>query len=251
MKFCPVIPPSINNIVLPMPPRGMFAFATYCTGSIERPYSTLYKTWQATALQAERGPLVIDCPVYEGGGFLDVPEMRRVEEYMKPDFLIVPDVRGDMEATLDRFSRYAHRLGDAATGVLQGKTWMELEYCFKAYLEAGVRRIAIPKDVSKIDVFRSDLCLQIAAIEPEVKIHLLGADWPYVDEALAGKHKQVISFDSAEPFNAAYANIDLAASPPPSRPRDWLKTPNEKLGDGFVRLFQGNIEVVERLAKCS
>lgn len=248
MKFCPVIPPTIDNWILPSPPRGMFAFAPWCMQ--ERPYEAFYRVHQATALQTERGPLVIDCPIYEGGMRLDVPELRLVETRMKPDFIIVPDVRQDMAATVDLFHRYARRLGDAATGVLQGNTWIELDQCFKEMLDAGCKRFAIPKDVLKIDVYRSDLALQMASIAPDIQIHLLGGDWPYVDEAKAGKQTpQVISFDSAEPFNAAYADLDLAKAAPPARPRDWLKTPNI-LGDGFVRLFHGNIEVVERLSRC-
>lgn len=249
MKFCPVIPPSIDNYILPEPPHGMFAFAPGCLH--ERPYEAWYRVWQATALQSERGPLVIDCPVYEGGQFLDVPELRRVEERMKPDFLIVPDVRGNMEATLARWPFYARRLGDSATGVLQGTSWMELEQCFHEMYELKCRRFAIPKDVAKIEgVYRSDLCRQMVAIHPDIQIHLLGGDWPYVNEAQASEIPQVISFDSAEPFNAAYADLNLAISPPPDRPRDWLSTRPEKLGAGFIRHFHGNIEVVEKLAQC-
>lgn len=229
----------------------MFCFATACYQGGLPGYGDFFRSWAATALQAERGPLVIDCPIYEGGGFLDRPELRRVHEIMKPDFLIIPDVRQDMEATIQRFQLYAGRIGEAATGVLQGKTWMELEECFNRYLEMGCRRFAIPKDVSKFDVYRSDLCRQMVAVEPDIQIHLLGGDWPYVNESQAGELPQVISFDSAEPFNCAYEALDIARAVPPKRPSGWLSMQPNNLGAGFDHYFERNIEVVERLAKCS
>lgn len=250
MKFCPVVPPACY-IKLPTPPRGMFAFATHCYQGGLPGYGDFFRSWVATALQSERGPLVIDCPIYEGGEFLDRPELKRVEDIMKPDFLIVPDVRGNMEATIERFQLYAHRLGEATTGVLQGKTWIELEQCFHAYYDSGCRKFAIPKDVVKIDVFRSDLCTQMVAVHDDIQIHLLGGDWPYVDEAKAGALAQVVSFDSAEPFNCAYEGLDIAKTMPPKRTQSWMSIAPNILGGSFDHHFHGNIEVVERLAKCN
>jgi hypothetical protein len=249
MKFCPVVPPSCYS-KLPTPPHGLFSFAGHCFS--EPGYGDFFRSWNATTLQDERGPLVIDNPIYEGAGHLDSSGLRQIAKLMAPDFMIVPDVRGKLEPTLDYYKTYAARIGPCATGVLQGQTWMELEQCYIKMYEMGCRKFAIPKDVIKIDVYRSELCMQMTALAvDEIEIHLLGGDWPYVDEAKAGQILQVKSFDSAEPFNSAMAHEDIAKAPPPHRPQGFLSITPRILGDGFDHYFGRNIETVERLAKCN
>jgi hypothetical protein len=251
MKFCPVVPPHCY-VKLPTPPRGMFAFATHCWQGELPGYGDFYRSWHATALAHERGPLIIDNPIYEGLKALDRPELMRVAEILKPDFMIVPDVRGDWEATVMKYQLYSGYLGPCATAVIQGQSIEDIERCYDAYLQMGARRFAIPKDLAKIDGnSRFDMAHWMCSVRPDIEIHLLGGDWPYVDEAKAGQLYQVKSFDSAEPFNAAVAGKDIAKCVPPSRAVGWLDLSPRNLGDGFDHYFGRNIEVVERLAKCS
>jgi hypothetical protein len=250
MKFCPVVPARCY-LELPTPPHGMFAFANACYQQAYPHYGDYFRTYQATALQGERGPLIIDNLIYEGGEPLLPWDLRRVEDIMKPDFLIIPDVRGDMTLTCHEFNKYRNVLGPAQTGVLQGQTWIELEDCYKYMRECGLKKFAIPKDVAKFDVSRFELVTQLVAVDEEIEIHLLGGDWPYVDEGKCSRYDQVKSFDSAEPFNAALHGWDLAKTMPPKRPGGWENIGPRNLGDGFRRDFWRNIEVVERLAKCN
>jgi hypothetical protein len=245
MKFCPVVPARCY-LELPIPPRGMFAFADACYQGDYPHYGDFYRSWKVT----ERGVLVIDNLVYEGGAMLQPWDLRRVEDIMKPDFLIIPDVRGDMTLTCHEFNKYRNVLGPAQTGVLQGQSRTELKACFNYMREGGLKKFAIPKDVAKF-VSRQEVVDQITYYDPDIEIHLLGGDWPYLDEGQCGKYVQVKSFDSAEPFNAALHGWDLAKTPPPKRPGGWENIGPRNLGDGFRRDFWSNIEVVERLAKCT
>ncbi len=250
MKFCPVVPARCY-LELPIPPHGMFAFANACYQGEYPHYGDFYRSWQATALQGERGPLVIDNPIYEGGEVMSLWDLQRVEEIMKPDFLIIPDVRQDKQATINRFLEYFQILGGSATGVLQGTTWDELIECFDV-MRVATNKFALPKDIVKIEgATRHRLVSAMVFIEPGCEIHLLGGDWPYVDEGQCAKLSQVKSMDSAEPFNAAMHGWDLAKTMPPKRPGGWESIGPRNLGDGFRRDFWRNIEVVERLAKCS
>lgn len=249
MKFCPVVPPALCA-KLPTPPHGMFAFAPDLLNNMK--YAECFRS--LAMLYPSNVPIVIDCPIYEGGESLDPKDMRFIENWMRPDFIVVPDVRHNLSATLRNFDRYVSVLGDSAMGVLQGKTWMELETCAK-YMAQSVRKFAIPKDVSRLDLSRYELLVQLFAtgiFSDKAEVHLFGGDWPYVDEQKCGQvFAQVKSFDSAEPFTAALMGIDIAKAMPPSRPEGWMNLTADKLGDGFTRLFKRNIETVERLARCN
>jgi hypothetical protein len=166
--------------------------------------------------------LVIDNPVYEGLGHADPKQSRNLLRQYQPRFLLLPDVRFNFRLTIIRADDYLAVLDSpAVTGVLQGNTLDEVLECALEFYRLGVRRLAVPKDLTeRTGVPRSGLVSKILDLR-DVKFHLLGAIYPYSDEKFIAAHlPSVLSVDSSEPCNAALARAFYPTTLT-ARPKDW------------------------------
>lgn len=217
MKLAPVVPPGAEFNL----PTDLGAHFCYSHIAAQDPhYADFYR---------KKPGVVMDCPIYEGTPHDMTPaKLMIVAKLVEPTFLIIPDVRHNLNATLKQAEEYFDMLEglDACTGVLQGSDQEELRHCARAYTWMGLKRIAIPKDVVKaIKVPRTSLVdhlLVAGVLDYNVSIHLLGGDWPYSAESTAQDIPQIKSMDTAEPWNAAICNQSLYVARPPVRSPEWL-----------------------------
>lgn len=218
MRLAAVVPPGAQGAL----PEGMgayFAFADELMESSESSYSIFFKH------RDEENVLIIDHPIYENSTIrVDPLDMKILGKMFKPDFMIIPDVRGDCHGTLGLAQKYLAQI-DApyATGVVQGSTLEECQACAKEFYASGIRRFALPKDLRwRTEFQRSDILARLGDIIFSSPVHLLGADWPYRDESfIAERYPQVWSVDTAEPGNAAMEGHRLAPRAPKARRADW------------------------------
>lgn len=213
MKLATVVPPGSER-ALPVGLDAYFAFAPDLVADTD--YASYFMG---------RPNLIIDCPIYEEENRPISPNAWAIlADIFQPTFLIIPDVRGEATGTLAKAHPYlARSAAPCATGVVQGSTIEECLSCAREFYSSGVRRFAIPKDLKwRTEWFRSDIIKALQQIIGEAPIHLLGADWPYQDEALiAHRFPQVLSVDTAEPTNAAMMGNRLAPRQPRTRPDNW------------------------------
>ena len=132
------------------------------------------------------------------------------------------------------------------TGVLQGKTFVEYAKCAEGFMLMNFKRLAIPKDFTKntghMRVELLSFLIDEMVVPSSVKWHLLGGDWPYASEhaMVSQLYPQVISMDTAEPWNAAYHGDELWSHCPP--PRSTKFNQNNEMSRGMVHLFHSNIK---------
>lgn len=228
MLLAPVVPPG-NEVYLP---NNLGAYFCFTPNVLSTPsYAAYYSEKSA------RGAVVImDCPIYEGGQHVSEYDFERACELVNPTFAIIPDVRANCIETLIAATGFAP--APCATGVIQAVRPEEVLICARAYAQMGLGRVGIPKDlIAHLGLPRALITAMLPGLPA---VHWLGGNWPYDEVAPVN----VISFDTAEPFNAAIYGIDLELEAPRARPSNWSKL---VLKD--VALFHHNIEVIR--ARCS
>lgn len=95
--------------------------------------------------------IILDNSIFELGVAFDSDKYVRVINELKPDWYIVPDVLEDCDSTIQSYKKFCStykKLTGKRIGVLQGKTFEELEKCYREIVKIGVDKIAISFDYS-------------------------------------------------------------------------------------------------------
>lgn len=217
MKLAPVVPPGGEWQL----PTGLSAHFCFANVAWTNPgYRGFYRG---------KDNLVVDCPIYEGLEPLEPAKLLDLGLDIRPEFLIIPDARHSLIDTLKLFDKYRSLLVlPGATGVLQGRSLEEIASCVVAMASEGLKRFALPKDLTMLTGVKRSLItehlFEARLIPADSKLHWLGGNWPYNDHINADP--RVLSFDTAEPFNAALRLQALDESPPPDRPANWWTSGN-------------------------
>lgn len=116
--------------------------------------------------------------------------------------LVLPDVIGDMQGTLDgaiATLSSSKRTPDRFLGVVQGTTFGEAMNCAFEYSKMGLKFISVPRHLGDKLGTRIDLVNEIHA-RTEMNIHLLGFSKNVEDDLAAARQPGVIGIDSAVPI---------------------------------------------------
>lgn len=95
--------------------------------------------------------IILDNSIFELGVAFDSDKYVRVIDELQPDWYIVPDVLEDCDSTIQSYKKFCNtykKLIGKRIGVLQGKTFEELEKCYREIVKIGVDKIAISFDYS-------------------------------------------------------------------------------------------------------
>lgn len=234
MKYCPVVPPLAWRELERFVGRedvGMFCYAD--AAQINDDYAYFMR---------KQPYVVLDCPIMEKGRILEPRELRLLVDLIQPTFTIVPDIIFDQRGTMNLFYQYCEVIAHPSlTGVLQGETHLQLIQCACEMYNYGVRQLAIPRISDRNGaVQRSEILPELHAVFPDVKWHMLGANYPYGDEILI--RNIASSCDSAEAANASIKDEPIERGQTKRSP-DFMKY--MELG----RYFEGNVDVLAGLFK--
>lgn len=208
MKYAPVVPPSCIEQLRGVKVRAYFCFAD--SAFYDEEYRRFF-----TEGPAKDQYIVLDCPIVEHGKIIDPEQYAQVVRAIKPTMAIIPDVQFQRMPTLAMFKEYLAACPSAyrerLAGVPQGTTKMEIVWCAQEMYDAGIRRMGIIRTRNIAGKpRRSDIIRTLAY--SDVKYHLLGAEFPYIDEGWCSENHLADSCDSAEPINAAIRGMNMVTS---------------------------------------
>lgn len=175
------------------------------------------KQYQEAYITARRNGdyMIMDNGAAEGN-LLSPGELRSMALGLMVHEIVVPDVLGDMYATLQmakEFFRFGVDSRFKYMGVVQGQSLDECCACVEAYYtdHGNITVLGIPRHListcKKKDI-RSDLALYIRSNYPGYQVHLLGTNPSYIRELSDAKEAFQVAgvrgVDTSAPFNYAY-----------------------------------------------
>ena len=110
----------------------------------------VYYNFFVESLKQKR-KVILDNSVFELGQAFDMEKFAEWVEKLQPTEYIIPDVLENCEKTIWKAIHFKEKfpnLPGRSIGVVQGKTYEELERCYKTLDELGVDKIAISFDYS-------------------------------------------------------------------------------------------------------
>lgn len=213
MIFCAIVPPGTEKELLSLesPAKGAMVFADIAFRDAKyRDFYAAYAGWK-----------VMDNQIYEKQQPLDPLQLTAMARAIRPNILVIPDKRGDVDTTIGMIQVYTPRLlkggipSSALFGVVQGKTLEENRRCMEYLASALIAGVCIPMRVDGRTLSRIDLYNQVVRplLPSHMKVHLLGVEaWPYSDEEKLKSYPEIVSIDTAEPTSAAYYGYPIEGS---------------------------------------
>jgi len=176
--------------------------------------------------------VIMDNGLIETGVPTDPQTLKEAADAVEATCIVLPDVLRDYHKTLKVVSAALpelQRTGYPLMGVVQGRTWEEVDYIVDFYQRVGVQFLSIPRVM--VEIFGSRVPLVHRFRHRGMPIHLLGFSENMWDDVVSATMSGVIGLDSAVPL---WYHTSLPERPPLNadfgrRPRDYWTTP----GDAF------------------
>lgn len=154
----------------------------------------------------EKPFIIMDNSVIELGQPVDVETMAEATSIVRSDLIVLPDVIGDMEKTIEMSTRAAlgYRPESNASrfmAVPQGTTLQELTACAEQLmLIPEVQAWGVPRHVTGRLGTRHHLVYALMVLRPIFTMHLLGFSDNLVDDISVARAAGVNGIDSAVPI---------------------------------------------------
>jgi hypothetical protein len=145
--------------------------------------------------------IIMDNGLIELGYPCDPETLKQAAEAVHADCIVLPDVLGDFEKTLKAVKSSYHELstlGYPMLGVVQGRTFDQVEALMEFYEHIGVSYVSIPRVM--VSIFGSRIPLVKRVQSYGLPIHLLGFSDNLYDDMLAASLPGVMGIDSAVPL---------------------------------------------------
>lgn len=170
------------------------------------------------------GELFLDNSCFELGESLDNDVLYEYYNKLNPDIVIIPDVLGDKDRTLERSIQFLkdYPIINNAMAVAQGSTPDELIECYKAfrdYRDARGNRLAMigipfvyawedkfPASQSEERIRLLRRMVREGVIDETMRHHLLGT-WQAREFAFYTNYNWIYSIDTSNPIMAAIDNM--------------------------------------------
>lgn len=250
MRYIPIFPLRAQH-VLGERVNTMFWFSDLLREDFQ--YAAEYELWQRDGKVS-----FVDSPIWEQREVPTPFQMSQLLTQYQPDFCTVPDVLYDFDATLEMLNEYgnymkpiAARTGTKLIGVPQGSDVEQTFECAIRMIESGLVGMLGISCKRNFDqpLIRSELIRRIHEFA-EIPVHLLGAQWPYEDEASMSNWPLVTSCDTAEPINAALNGLMLEQVTRPQQVERPKGFDTEHLGNvamGRKELIWYNVQKMQSL----
>lgn len=162
--------------------------------------------------QAKKRYQILDNSAFEYqfiGKKFDVSYFIEIINEIKPSSIIIPDVIGDKDGTIDAFNNFNFsklNYKPEIIGVVQGQTYKELTECAK-FMHKKVNKMAIVfhSPAYQVKGMNKDLCNAIGRIKfveslkgLNIPLHLLGCSLPW--EFAMHTNKDIDTVDTANPI---------------------------------------------------
>jgi hypothetical protein len=193
------------------------------------------KHYQESYMMARRNGdyLIMDNGAAEGN-LLSPGELRSMSLGLMVNEIVVPDVLGDMYATLTMAKQFFQFGVDSRfkyMGVVQGQSFDECCACVEAFHadQGNITVLGIPRHLIMTchrQNIRSELALYIKRTHPQYQVHLLGTSPAYIKE-LKDYQEQfhvagVRGVDTSAPFNYAYHAKSMLNGEHAGRPTNYF-----------------------------
>jgi hypothetical protein len=179
-------------------------------------YSELFIENTQTRVTKEKPYFIIlDNSVIELGKPMDEKDLFEAAEIVRPDVLVLPDVIGDIAATLDLARDACNRWQNSGINcgymaVPQGKIMSEVMECIDEMLTfPGVTHWGVPRDFVKYSMRSRRGVIEYLNRVSQKPIHLLGFSDKMDDDVRCSQMPNVIGIDSAVPLRLGQKNIVL------------------------------------------
>lgn len=158
--------------------------------------------------------IILDNSVVELGHSLPIEDLVKAAGILRPNYLVIPDVMGDCDRSLQVAWEFTHDLMNRAPmplmGVIQGKTVDEYLRSMRELITMpNVKALSVPRLVHKYLGTRIDMVATVRQFCPNHPIHLLGFSESLLDDVISARHPGVMGIDSAVPARAALDETTL------------------------------------------
>lgn len=248
MNYAPVVPPKMATTIL----KGINTGASFAYAPFAQDNEAYRKFFTG------RPGLVLDNPIYEsyrGLSTSNKPDsvepvtpkaLATLCNLMNPTFAFMPDIVDDMPGTLRLAQGYIQATAHPSlAAVIQGRNMSMLMECGREFYLSGIRRFGISVFTPRHfgigrEMLTAALVVNAFKSDEDVKIHWLGADYPYDEQRMLVKgawpnlDRYVVSCDSAEAFNATYdqvRNLTTYEEAVRTRPAGFYEL--EGIGEGY------------------
>ena len=186
--------------------------------------------------------LIVDNGAYEFGESIDLTELIRCAEELKPSVLVLPDARFDRTKTLERTSAAMEQVQGLAKhliGVPQGNNLEDILSCYVSLMDLGVDGFGLYEEIGDVAGLgtRTQFCQFLednGYVREDKYYHLLGMEEDLTRIKELAQFLWVDGIDSCKAIVYGLNNIPLAADgtsvPYPHRPKgyfDIAETPYE------------------------
>ncbi len=179
--------------------------------------------------------IIMDNGVIELGKALTLDQGVEAADIARADCIVMPDVLGDFEGTMDLVLSQLPRLQDCGYPIMkvpQGKDLSEVVRCIDWLAEVeiaypdDVDYWGIPRWISNKFGTRAPVIEYINTLRPDPTIHLLGMSHNWTDDISCAKRRNVIGIDSANPIVRGLLGGVMAGGEPEHVDRGdyWEKT---------------------------
>lgn len=193
------------------------------------------KRYQEAYITARRNGdyMIMDNGAAEGN-LLSPGQLRSMALGLMVHEIVVPDVLGDMYATLQmakEFFQFGVDTRFKYMGVVQGRTLDECCACVEAYFSdhGNITVLGIPRHListCKQKNIRAELAMYIRRNYPGYQVHLLGTNPAYIRELKEYSYDFHIAgvrgVDTSAPFNYAYRAKSILDGEHAGRPEDYF-----------------------------
>lgn len=172
---------------------------------------------------SDNATIILDNSIIELGEAMQLEELLKASQIIRPKYLVIPDAMGDADETVARAreftSEYASRIYDVLQSpgllaVVHGRTMKEFRQCAEdvAGLPA-VCALSAPRIVTALQSSRTEATLYLLRYYYIThQIHLLGFSDNILDDVCCARLPGVMGIDSAVPIRAAMKEIEIRLS---------------------------------------
>lgn len=219
MKFAPIVPISCLPLIKDF--NYHLALAHVAIESTE--YCKFYSSLKSPAY------VILDNGAFELGEPLSADRLLEMAEYVGADEVVLPDVLGDVNATLKKTVEaysilQAHSPNLQLMGVLQGKNVEEFDECLLAYSDLYIDVIGISSYIlltqsEQSSELRTWIRESLAVANKSIHILGMGVSVERMREIVTTTGLRIRGVDSSAPAKAALADSLFRAA------HDWSNSP--------------------------
>lgn len=165
------------------------------------------------------GTIILDNSLIELGNSVDLGLMQRAVTLTKPNFVVLPDVLMNREASIKVYTAayepwkcLIHPMFSQFMAVVQGETEADVMQCAHDYIkydhEHGrhLGALGVPRALANRKISRASLARNLVSTFG-LPLHMMGMSEDFGDDMLAAAQFNVMGIDSATPLRAGWEGL--------------------------------------------